>query len=145
MKSLDQKTIQNLEQCCADLFALYWRAMAAAKPVEEKGRKLRAAEARARTPMFQHKVFGAAKPSAEQEAMATALREDLERYERDRAKFRAKANLYRRQAETILAVLQWAAPNKERDRMLKEGTLNGADSSNWPANQLRAIAGIARR
>jgi hypothetical protein len=39
----------------------------------------------------------------------------LEReYRAKRAKFRKQVNLYRRRAETILAVLEWAAPDKQR-------------------------------
>jgi hypothetical protein len=120
--SLTPETIQNLEQCCADLFTVYRRAMAMAEPIEKRGRKLKMAEARASSQMFMHKVFGAPKPSTEHEEMRNALREDLQRYERDRAKFRSKANLYRRQAETILKVLEWAAPDKSREERLRTGS-----------------------
>jgi hypothetical protein len=44
-----------------------------------------------------------------------------EDYERNRAKFRGKANLYRRQAETILKVLEWAAPDRHREKRLRAG------------------------
>jgi len=124
--SLTPETIQNLEQCCAELFAVYHQAMAMAEPIEERGRKLKRAAAWASRPAFQHVVFGAPKPSTEQEAMRSALREDLRRYERDRAKFRSKANLYRRQAETILKVLEWAAPDKHREERLCTGSERAA-------------------
>src|SRR5262249_3251949 len=117
--SLTPETIQNLEQCCADLFAVYRRAMATAEPIERRGHKLKMAAARASNPMFMHKVFGTPKPSTEHEAMRNALREDLQQYERDRAKFRKQANLCRRQAETILKVLEWAAPDKKRAERLE--------------------------
>jgi len=94
------ETIQNLEQCCADLFAVYRRAMAAAELIEKDWRQLTKYKRGHRT---------------EEE------RAQIGTYERNRAKFRSKANLYRRRAETILAVLQWAAPDKHREKRLRTG------------------------
>ena len=124
------ETIQDLERCFAEFMDIYRRAMEAAAPIEKRGHELKRAAARASRPMFQHKVFGAPKPSTEQEAMMNALRGDLERYKRDRAKFRKQANLYRNRAKTILAVLEWAASDKQRTERA-EGELSRLWNLRW--------------
>jgi hypothetical protein len=91
--NLSPETIQDLERCCTDLIAVYRRAMAAATSIEKDWRQL----------MRYRRGHRTEEDRIQEEA-----------YKRNRAKFRSKANLYRRQAETVLNVLEWAAPDKHR-------------------------------
>jgi hypothetical protein len=89
--------------------------METAKPIENEGRQLQAWLARERTAWLVALVNG----REPLHSLEYEKNKDLEdRYRASRAKFRSKANLYRRRAETILAVLNWAAPDKQRERRL---------------------------
>jgi hypothetical protein len=120
-RSLTPETIQNLEQCCADLFALYQRAMEAAKVLEQRARAAQREWARMQGERYRELLRGN-EPSPNAKKIWDAALAERDRYERNRAKLRSKANLYRRQAETILKVLEWAAPDKDReDRVWARG------------------------
>src|SRR5262249_25930620 len=121
--SLDPKTIQDLERCCAELFAVYHRAMEAANVLEQKARTAQREWARMQGEWLREAVRGN-EPSADAKKIQKAALAERDRYERNRAKFRNKANFYRRQAETILKVLEWAAPDKYR--AINEGRRTGA-------------------
>src|SRR5215471_2622602 len=117
--SLTPETIQNLEQSCAELLDVYHRAMEAAKVLEQKARAARLELARMQGEWLREAERGN-EPSADAKKIREAVLAERDRYERNRAKLRGKANLYRRQAETILAILQWAAPDKHREKRLKD-------------------------
>src|SRR5262245_17960612 len=108
---LHPQTIQDLEQCCTELFAVYWHAMEAAKPIERQGRQLEARLYAETMRWLRAQLVGREYKRSIPEDEHRAL---LQEYKRNRARFRSKANLYRRQAETILKVLEWAAPDKHR-------------------------------
>jgi hypothetical protein len=111
MDNLTPETIQDLERRCAELFDLYRRAMAAAKPIEREGRKLEAWVAGEAIAPLEAALHGYERARSVRYDDNKNLRDQ---YRRERAKFRGRANLYRRQAETILAVLKWAAPESEK-------------------------------
>jgi hypothetical protein len=98
---LSVATIQDLERCCAELFAVYRRAMVGGQVNRERLAAIHQIQAR----HLSH--WGRPRPDR-------GIREN-------RAKFRGMANLYRRHAETILGVLEWAAPEKHREQRLRMG------------------------
>jgi hypothetical protein len=112
---LTPETIQDLERCAAELFDLYRRAMEAAKPIEREGRKLEAWVAGEAMGPIAAELYGYERARSVHYDDNKALRD---RYHRERARFRGQANKYRRRAETILAVLSWAAPDKQREQRL---------------------------
>jgi hypothetical protein len=111
--SLTPETIQDLERCCTELLDVYHRAMETAKALEQRAWTAQLEWARMQGEWLREAVRGN-EQSADAKKIQKAALAERDRYERNRAKFRGKANLYRRQAETVLKVLQWAAPNKYR-------------------------------
>ena len=85
------------------------KPMAAAKPIEHEGRRL---EAWLSADVHAHllaSVQGYERPLSAHRKDNMAL---AGRYQAQRAKFRGKANMYRRRAETIEAVLKWAGARR---------------------------------
>ena len=111
--SLTPETIRDLDRCCTELLDVYHRAMETAKVLEQRARTAQLEWARMQGEWLREAVRGN-EQSADAKKIQKAALEERDRYERNRAKFRGKANLYRRQAETILKVLEWAAPDKYR-------------------------------
>jgi hypothetical protein len=116
--TLSPETLSELERHCSELFATYHRAMEAAKVLEQKARAARLEWARVRGETLSNLLRGD-EPSPNAKKIREAALAERDRYERNRAKFRGKANQLRRRAETILAVLEWAAPDKRRDERLR--------------------------
>ena len=111
--NLAPETIRDLDRCCTELLDVYYRAMETAKVLEQRAWAARLEWARMQREWFREATRGN-EQSAEAKKTQEAALAERGRYERNRAKFRGKANLYRRQAETILKVLEWAAPDKYR-------------------------------
>src|SRR5262249_3744810 len=95
--SLTPETIQNLEQNCAELFDVYHRAMEAVKVLEQRARAARLEWAGMQGEWLRDAVRGN-EPCADAKKIREVVLAERDRYERNRAKLRGKANLYRRQA-----------------------------------------------
>src|SRR5215831_703228 len=101
---LTPEAIADLERCAAELLAIYERARVAAAP-HERVLKLRRARFEGRGMAG---AFGRGPGNTEEE------RTQKQAADRAQAGLRNKANQYRQQAETIIKLLEWAAPGSAR-------------------------------
>jgi len=95
---LSSETLRELEQHCTELLATYRRAMDEVAKAEHGWLMTLKYRRGPRTPESRQAEY---------------------EYECGRAKIRGRANLLRCRAETILAVLEWVAPDKKRDEQLR--------------------------
>jgi hypothetical protein len=137
MVRLTPKTIKDLEQCCAELFAEYNAAEQQRKKAKEAWYGTHVYVGNRATGPFGFNYVPGIRANVEDTRKKWSGDEEFKRRER---KFMRKPYRLREQAETILKVLEWAAPVRGEARKKREKRLRSASHTvkrTWPLSLLK--------
>jgi hypothetical protein len=129
---LTLETIKDLERCCAELFAEYNAAEQQRKKAKEAWCGTHVYVGNGATGSFGFNRVPGIRDSVEDSRKKWSGDEEFKQRER---KFMRKPYRLREQAETILKVLEWAAPVRGEARKKREKRLRSASNTvrrAWP-------------